>query len=543
MTSCTILFHLVCCILMGLVTSSKPLSILLLQSLPSTSHHIWATNLVKGLLREGHHVHAVSTLETKVEGKLAQNLTYAVFEGLMNSSDEYEDYGPAQWEKYNAFHMAYGTYQWAIYGCDRVIKTNAAKELLEMIKTVKFDVIVQDVTLHQCLYGLWKVAKGKPPIVGFIPLGAAPWLKDYIGGPSYSTVRPYASSDIAKPVGLWQRTWNTLYFIADDFMRHYYFLPIVQRLAEEYIGHSIQPLHEIEKDSISIVLINSYCAFEPGIPLPPNALETGGLHAQVVQPIVGDVVVTYSEDVRIFLDEAKSGVIVISLGTNLKYKTVELNKIKSIVLALSKLKQRVIWKLDAKAKVPFQIPDNVMTVKWIPQREVLSHKNVKAFWAQGGLLSTQEAIWEGTPMIITPFFMDQKSNAEILVAKGVGIRLDFKILSTQSVLHAIEEIFYNKSYTKNMKRLSSEFRDRPLPPLDLAIWSIEYAARQPNGSLATPLRSQSWVEQNLIDVYAFLVFTVFNLLIILLSVFFAIKLLINFCYNRIVSKLSKSKQS
>ncbi|TGZ51158.1 UDP-glucuronosyltransferase 2B17 [Temnothorax longispinosus] len=459
MTSCTILFHLVCCILMGLMTSSKPLSILLLQSLPSTSHHIWATNLVKGLLREGHQVHAVSTLKTKVEGKLAQNLTYAVFEGLMNSSDKYEDYGPAQWEKYNAFHMAYVTYQWAIYGCDRVIKTNAAKELLEMIKTVKFDVIVQDVTLHQCLYGLWK------------------------------------------------------------------------------------PLHEIEKDSINIVLINSYCAFEPGIPLPPNALETGGLHVQVVQPIVGDVVVTYSEDVRIFLDGAKTGVIVISLGTNLKWKTVELNKIKSIVLALSKLKQRVLWKLDAKAKVPFKIPDNVMTVKWIPQREVLSHKNVKAFWAQGGLLSTQEAIWEGIPMIITPFFMDQKSNAEILVAKGVGIRLDFKILSTQSVLHAIEEIFYNKSYTKNMKRLSSEFRDRPLPPLDLAIWSIEHAARQPNGSLTTPLRSQSWVEQNLIDVYAFLVFTVFNLLIILLSVFFALKLLINFCYNRIVSKLSKSKQS
>ncbi|TGZ38685.1 UDP-glucuronosyltransferase 1-1 [Temnothorax longispinosus] len=55
-----------------------------------------------------------------------------------------------------------------------------------------------------------------------------------------------------------------------------------------------------------------------------------------------------------------------------------------------------------------------------------------------------------------------------------------------------------------MRQLFSEFRDRPIPPLDLTVWSIEYTARHPNGTLATPLRSQSWVEQNLIDVYAFL---------------------------------------
>lgn len=63
---------------MGCETTSRPLSILVLQALPSISHHIWAVNLVKGLLREGHHVHVVSILETKIEGKLAQNLTYAV---------------------------------------------------------------------------------------------------------------------------------------------------------------------------------------------------------------------------------------------------------------------------------------------------------------------------------------------------------------------------------------------------------------------------------------------------------------------------------
>ncbi|XP_011702410.1 PREDICTED: UDP-glucuronosyltransferase 2B1-like isoform X2 [Wasmannia auropunctata] len=541
MTSCSILlFHLVCCTLMGrFVTSSKPLSILLLQSVPSTSHHIWAANLVKGLLRKGHHVHVVSTHETKVEGKLAENLTYKVFDGMM-SSDDYEDYGPAQWEKYSVLHMAYITYQWAIYGCYKAIKTNTAKELLEMIKTVEFDVIVQDITLHQCFYGLWEVAKGKPPIVGFMPLAAAPWLKDFVGGLSYPTVRTYVSSAMAKPVGLWQRTLNTLYYIADDLLRHYYFLPIVQLLAEEYVGNSLRPLHEIEKNDISIVLINSHCATEAAIPLPPNALEVGGLQAQIVPPIARDVVVkTYPENMRIFLDEAKNGVIVLSLGSIAKWKTFGLDKIKTVILALSKLKQRVLWKLDV--EVPFQIPNNVMIMKWIPQRKILSHKNVKAIWNHAGLLSTQEAIWEGIPLIAMPLIMDGKSIAEILVVKGVGIRLEYKTLSTRNIVHAVEQIIYNKSYARNMKRLSDEFRDRPLLPLDLAVWGIEYAVRNPNGSLATPLKSQSWLEQNLIDVYAFLFL---NLFIILLIVCFVIKLLINFyCNRRYASKSYKSKQT
>lgn len=87
-----LLFHFLCCNLIGFVTTSKPLSILLIQPLPSTSHHIWVLNLIKGLLREGHHVHVVSIHETKVEGKLAENLTYAVsrLQGLIYIHSEYK---------------------------------------------------------------------------------------------------------------------------------------------------------------------------------------------------------------------------------------------------------------------------------------------------------------------------------------------------------------------------------------------------------------------------------------------------------------------
>jgi glucuronosyltransferase len=72
---------------------------------------------------------------------------------------------------------------------------------------------------------------------------------------------------------------------------------------------------------------------------------------------------------RVFLNGAKNGAIIISLGTNVKWKPIGIDKIKVVILALSKLKQRVLWKLDV--EVPFQIPDNIMIVKWMPQKEVL----------------------------------------------------------------------------------------------------------------------------------------------------------------------------
>jgi hypothetical protein len=93
-----------------------------------------------------------------------------------------------------------------------------------------------------------------------------------------------------------------------------------------------------------------------------------------------------------------------------------------------------------------------------------------------------------------------------------------------------------------MKRLSSEYRDRLVPPLDLAIWSIEYAARHPDGNLASPIRLQSWVEFNLIDIYAF-IFLI--LTIITLVIFFVTKRLYQFCCSHVYTapKLRKSKQS
>ncbi|XP_014489120.1 PREDICTED: UDP-glucuronosyltransferase 2B20-like [Dinoponera quadriceps] len=279
----------------------------------------------------------------------------------MSKLIEGDDYDPTEWKEFSTFKTIQFVYVWGQDMCKNITKTKAAKELLETVKNVEFDVIIQDVTLNQCLYGLWEVAKGKPPVVGFIPFGFAPWFKDFVGGSNYPTIRPYCHLGIAGPEGFWQRTWNAINYIIDDLFRNYYYLPKAQQLAERYVGHEIRPLYEIEKD-ISILLINSHPAFESAIPLPPNAIEVGGMHAQTSQA-------ASDEKIRNFLDGAKNGAVVISLGTNVAWKSVGLDKVEAVIVALSKLKQRVLWKL--KVKLSLKMPDNVMTMKWIPQGDVL----------------------------------------------------------------------------------------------------------------------------------------------------------------------------
>jgi glucuronosyltransferase len=64
-----------------------------------------------------------------------------------------------------------------------------------------------------------------------------------------------------------------------------------------------------------------------------------------------------------------------------------------IISALSKLKQKVIWKWDE--EVVGVDKEQFMIRNWLPQDEILSHENVKLFVTHGGLLSATEAIVRG----------------------------------------------------------------------------------------------------------------------------------------------------
>jgi UDP:flavonoid glycosyltransferase YjiC (YdhE family) len=74
---------------------------------------------------------------------------------------------------------------------------------------------------------------------------------------------------------------------------------------------------------------------------------------------------------------------------------------------------------------------------------VTAHPNVCLFLSHAGMLSSQEAIYHGVPVVGMPFIADQFSNIVKLAAHGVGVELIYHTLSKQSVLNAIHTVVGN----------------------------------------------------------------------------------------------------
>lgn len=142
-----------------------------------------------------------------------------------------------------------------------------------------------------------------------------------------------------------------------------------------------------------------------------------------------------------FLDDATQGVILFSLGSNVKstYLTEDMTNI--FIKTFTKLPYKVLWKFDD--DVLKEKPQNVKIMKWLPQQDVLRHPNIKLFITQAGLQSTEEALLNEIPLLALPFAGDQHYNANSIQKLRVGLRLDFGNLTEESFLSSILEIIEN----------------------------------------------------------------------------------------------------
>lgn len=53
-------------------------------------------------------------------------------------------------------------------------------------------------------------------------------------------------------------------------------------------------------------------------------------------------------------------------------------------------KQKVIWKYDSEKDLANRISSNVLVRKWLPQNDILAHKNVRLIISHGGMFSMFE---------------------------------------------------------------------------------------------------------------------------------------------------------
>jgi glucuronosyltransferase len=173
-----------------------------------------------------------------------------------------------------------------------------------------------------------------------------------------------------------------------------------------------------------------------------------------------------------------------------------------------------------------------MLVKWLPQNDLLGHPKVKAFVAHGGTNGIYEAIYHKVPIVGIPLLFDQFENILRLEVRGAAKGVDVTKLTSQNFVETLQEVLHDPSYRDSMKRLSDLHRDKPMHPLDTALFWVEFVMRNKG---AAHLRTESyklpWYSYHSLDVMCLLV-AVLSLLVavIVLSIYY------------ICSKLCRRKQ-
>lgn len=151
----------------------------------------------------------------------------------------------------------------------------------------------------------------------------------------------------------------------------------------------------------------------------------------------------YFQDLKIIADSAPKSLILFSLGTNMRSDRLREHRLKILIETFASLPQYTfLWKFES-SNLPIELPKNVHIRKFLPQKEILAHPNTILFITHSGLMSTQESVWYGVPMIGLPIFADQFLNADQMVRIGVGEKYELKYLNKIDLSAVIVEVCEN----------------------------------------------------------------------------------------------------
>ncbi|VVC99403.1 unnamed protein product [Leptidea sinapis] len=240
------------------------------------------------------------------------------------------------------------------------------------------------------------------------------------------------------------------------------------------IGPDVLPLHKL-MENIDLVFYNNFPIWAGNIPVPPNVVYIGGIYEKPKQEI--------PEDLKIFLDSSKHGVIYVSFGTNTKSSLFPKSQVHIFTKVFSKLPYDVLWRWDEDISGKSK---NIRITKWVPQPDLLR----------------------------LPMFADQWYNVEKYKYFGIGTKLDMNSFNEQDLRSAISEVIENRSYRDNIVKLRHIINDEPQKGLDKAIWWTEYVLRHGGAKhLRSPAANMSWMEYYEVK----LILTVISIILVLVT--------------------------
>lgn len=451
-------------ILFALQQNATAYNILFLLPFPGPSHYVFIGNFVKELISRGHDVTAITNF------KLNENST-RYNEILIDPKYDLLPHvlKPGSQNAY-VYEFYYITllYEMGIKSAVHGFKDEKVKKLIRR-NDIHFDLIISE----QFFQESWLMFSRKynAPIVTIGTYGYSDFFDSIMGLRTTWSFVPHMITTYTDRMTFLQRVHNAILSLADALYRKYYYLPAQNDIAKEIFGsiESLQPIPSVEEleKSISIMLINSHISIAPPRPSMPGLIDIGGAAIRAPKQLPADI--------QKFLDEAVEGVVYVSFGANVQWKDMPTDKLNEFLEAFGSLKLKVLWKCDL-TDLP-NVSENIFIRPWVPQSDILAHKNVRLFITHGGMFGTTEGISRGVPMLFMPVYGDQFRNAAKIVERGYALILHIDDVTRQKLTEKIEILVYDRQYSERAKEISNIFNDNLVHPMDEAMYWIEYVIR------------------------------------------------------------------
>ncbi|XP_059559586.1 UDP-glucuronosyltransferase 1A7 isoform X4 [Myotis daubentonii] len=320
-----------------------------------------------------------------------------------------------------------------------------------------------------------------------------------------------------------QRVWNHIIHLEEHLFCGY-FLKTALEVASEILQTTVTAYDLYSQPSIWL-LRNDFVLDYPR-PVMPNMIFIGGINCHPRKPL--------SQEFEAYVNASgEHGIVVFSLGSMVS--DIPEKKAMEIADALGKIPQTVLWRYTGTR--PSNLAKNTILVKWLPQNDLLGHPKTRAFITHSGSHGIYEGICNGVPMVMMPLFGDQMDNAKRMETRGAGVSLNVLEMTSEDLENALKTVINDKSYKENIMRLSSLHKDRPIEPLDLAVFWVEFVMRHKGAPHLRPAAHLlTWYQYHSLDVIGFL-------LAIVLGVAFVVYKCCAFGYRKCFGKKRRVKKS
>ncbi|XP_053998601.1 UDP-glucosyltransferase 2-like [Hylaeus anthracinus] len=474
--------------ILGCCHVANGLRILAIFPLNGRSHWITGQALTMGLARRGHQVDVVSHFPQKKPVPNYRDISLeGTLEPVINSMNAsmVKDIGAQDFE---LLVQKVGTKI-----CDLLEHEKIQQLIHNPPKDPPYDLVIVELFMFPCFLGFGRHLN--VPMVGVMASTFHEWVSDVTGNMFNPSFMPCLFSPYRPEMTFYERLMNTLLTNLVGMQLKYHI-----RIEDEYVKKHFnidESVMELHKD-LAVILVNSHHSLNGVKPMTNGVIEIGGLHITEQ----GDPL---SPEIQKWLDESTHGCVYFTLGSMVRIETYPESVQRAFLNAFESIAPvRVLMKVAHKEDLIPKVPKNVMIQSWFPQVSVFKHKNIKAFITHGGTMSIQEAVYFGIPMVGIPLFGDQPTNMNNVAHLNIAVSLgSLKNVTEETLSYSLNKVLKDKTYQENMKRISKLFKDRPMSAMDTAIYWVEYAARNGN-ALRSPAIRLRWWQQQLFDVYGFI---------------------------------------